>query len=373
MNNNKPFVSIIVLNYNGKKWLKECFESLENLDYPKDKYEVIIGDNRSTDDSVEYVKENFPSIKILKFDKNYGFCKGNNLCAKEAKGEYLVILNNDTYVDRMWLKNLIEDISKDEKIISTVGKIFHPDSKLIWSAGGVIFPDGCGHYTGWFTSDSYKYNIQKYTGFGTGAGVLVEKKFFISTGGFDEYYFYTGEENDLGFRIWASGYKVKYIPSAVMYHYGGKTGSLSKYRTTPVIEFLVTRNKLYFILKNFDLNNVVKGILLHMFRSFAMIMYAIIHKNIYVPMAILKAYLFIIKDIKTILKNRKIFRKNKMVEDIKLYKLGIILGSGEWFKTYLDAMRNSERNINEGDVFAKKDAVNLEEENGEFIFVKATK
>ncbi|CEG11945.1 hypothetical protein MSIBF_A180005 [groundwater metagenome] len=370
MSRDKPFVSIVVLNYNGKKWLKECFESLGGLEYHKDKYEVIMGDNRSTDDSVEYVKKNFPSVKVLQFDKNYGFCKGNNLCAKEAKGDYLVILNNDTFVDKKWLKDLINGISKDEKIISTVGKIFHPESKLIWSAGGVIFPDGCGLYTGYFTPESDKYNIPRYTGFGTGAGVLVEKKFFISTGGFDEYYFYTGEENDLGFRVWASGYKVKYIPSAVMHHYGGKTGSPDKYKTTPVMEFLVTRNKLYFIIKNFDLNNIIKGILLHMIRSFAMIMYAIIHKNIYTPIAILKAYVFVIKDIKTILKNRKIFQKTKIVKDSELYKHGIIVGVGEFFKIYIDAMRNAERNVTEGDIFSKKDAVNLKVENGEFVFVK---
>lgn len=369
-NSDEPFISVIVLNYNGKKWLKDCFESLENLEYPKDKYEVIMGDNASTDDSVDYVKENFPWVRVLQFDKNYGFCKGNNLCAMSAMGEYLVILNNDTFVDAMYLKNLISGISSDEKTISAVGKIFHSNSKLIWSAGGVIFPDGCGHYTGWFASDSNKYNIPKYTGFGTGAGVLIEKKFFLSTGGFDEYYFYTGEENDLGFRIWANGYKVKYVPSAIMYHYCGGTGSPHKYRTSPTMEFLITRNKLYFIIKNFDLTNVVNGVILHLFRSLALIIYTILHKNIYIPISIIKAYLFVIKDIKAILKSRKTFQKTKIVKDGELYKQGIIVGIKEWFNLYINALRNYKK-ISEGIVFDIKDSVKIKTNNEEeFIFYK---
>ncbi|CEG12162.1 hypothetical protein MSIBF_A20002 [groundwater metagenome] len=373
MNSDKPFVSIIVLNYNGKKWLKDCFESLEKLNYPKDKYEVIMGDNASTDDSVEYVKENFPEIRVLQFDKNYGFCKGNNLCAKEAKGEYSVFLNNDTFVEKEWLNELVIGVLSEENVISTVGKLLIPnlnngERNIINAAGGVIFPDGCGLYEGFMQVDSDMYNKQKYTGFGCGAGVLVQKNFFIFTGGFDEYYFYTGEENDLGFRVWSYGFKVMYVPSAIMYHYTGKTGSRGK-GTTPMAEFIVTRNKLYFILKNFDRWNMMKGIILHIFRSSAMIFYAILHKNIHVPIGIMKSYFVILKDLKKIYKNRKIAQKNKKVQDKELYKIGVIINVKAWVKTYYDGLKNT-RKVG-WNVFDTKDSVKIKtNKDGEFIFYK---
>lgn len=372
-NKELPSVSIIIVNYNGKKYLKECFESLEKLNYPKDRYEVIMGDNASTDDSIEYVKENFPEIKVLQFNQNYGFCKGNNLCAKESTGEYIIFLNNDTFVEKEWLNELITGVLSEENIISCVGKLLIPNLKIgkkniINAAGGIIFPDGCGLYEGFMEVDSDKYNKQKYTGFGCGAGVLVQKKFFISTGGFDEYYFITGEENDLGFRVWSYGYKVLYVPSAIMYHYTSKTTTRGM-GTTPTMEFIVTRNKLYFVLKNFDRWNIMKGIILHIFRSSAMIFYALLHRNIHVPIGIMKSYFVILKDLKKISKNRKIAQKNKKVRDKELYKLGVIISIKEWIQTYYNGLKNI-RKVG-WDVFDKKDSVKIKtNREGEFIFYK---
>ncbi len=373
MNNNKPFVSIIVLNYNGKKWLKECFESLEKLDYPKDRCEIILCDNASNDDSVEYTKENFRWVKVLQLDKNYGFCKANNLCAKCAIGEYLAFLNNDTVVEKEWLKELVKGVISEENVISCACKMFMSEVNIIQCVGGVITLDGCGFYDGYMEVDSEKYNKQKYTGFGGGSGFIIQKNFFISTGGFDEYYFFTGEENDLGFRVWAYGFKVLYAPSAVMYHYTGGTTATRERIIPPTLESIVTRNKLYFIIKNFEVNNVVKGIILHLFRSFAIVVYAILHKNIYVIIAIIKAYLFVIKDIKKILKNRKIFQKNKIVKDSELYKRGIVVGIRRWLKINIDALRNREKKISrKGDIFDTKDLVKIKTNNkGELTFYKS--
>ncbi len=102
-----PLVSVIVVNYNGKRYLKDNFTSLEALDYPKDKFEVIFVDNGSQDGSLAYVETFFPWVKILRLDENYGFCKPNNEAAKMAKGTYVVFLNNDTMVDSKWLQQLV--------------------------------------------------------------------------------------------------------------------------------------------------------------------------------------------------------------------------------------------------------------------------
>src|SRR5665647_2274421 len=102
-----PSVSIIVLNYNGRKYLDDCFSSLAKISYPKSRFEVILVDNFSSDGSVGYVRNMYPWVKVAPLSKNYGFTGGNNVGAGLAKGEYLVFLNNDVVVDVDWLKALV--------------------------------------------------------------------------------------------------------------------------------------------------------------------------------------------------------------------------------------------------------------------------
>jgi GT2 family glycosyltransferase len=97
MKNSNPLVSIIIPNYNGKIHLEECLNSLQRIE--SDDYEIVFVDNASEDGSVEFVKDNFPGIKILQLEKNYGFAEGCNLGVEKAQGDYIVFLNNDTKVD----------------------------------------------------------------------------------------------------------------------------------------------------------------------------------------------------------------------------------------------------------------------------------
>ena len=104
----KPFVSIIVLNYNGKGYLKSCFSSLQLINYPRSKYEVVLVDNGSKDGSVEYVQKEFPWVRIVLLNQNFGFGGGNNKGVKFVKGEYIAFLNNDTQVTEDWLLELVQ-------------------------------------------------------------------------------------------------------------------------------------------------------------------------------------------------------------------------------------------------------------------------
>jgi len=117
-------VSIIIVNYNGKHLLKECLTSVFSIDYPKDKYEVIVVDNDSQDDSVNYIKKNFPKVKIIESIKNLGFTGGNNLGIKRAKGEYYVFLNSDTRVDENWLKELVIT-AQDKNVGAVSSKLYY--------------------------------------------------------------------------------------------------------------------------------------------------------------------------------------------------------------------------------------------------------
>jgi GT2 family glycosyltransferase len=367
-----PFISIIVLNFNGESFLKECFESLSKLEYPHDRFEVIMGDNASTDNSVAYTRKYYPWIRVIEFEYNYGFCKSNNKCAKQAQGLYLVFLNNDTYVDKNWLKELVAGVLAEPGTLSCASKILFPHLKkgtIINAAGGVIFPSGCGLYEGWMADDAPDFNIKKYTGFGCGAGVLIQKDFFLQTGGFDEYYFYSGEEMDLGFRAWLSGYKVFYNPLAVMYHYMGKTGFRGK-GVTPTIEFLVVRNNLYFILKNFEWYMAIEGFLLFELKALLKIGYALVQRNFPICKSIVKAHLHILKDIRKIRKSRLRVQKLRKVSDRNLRKFGIITTSIGVFQRYAVGMKNIKR-FAQGSFYDNKDAVKLKKnKRGEFYFHK---
>lgn len=335
--NECPYVSVIIINYNGMHYLKDCFESLEKLDYPMDKYEVIMGDNASSDGSIEYVTNNFSNVKILTFNQNYGFCEGNNKCAKIAKGEYIVFLNNDTIVDRLWLINLVKGMQSEDDIISCGCKMLKPLSvgeKIIDYAGGKITYE-MNLYEGIYENDCDKYNVQKYTGFGCGAGVIVDRNFFLDIGGFDEYYFAGGEEVELGLRAWQYGYKVLYVPSAIMIHKRFATFKEVNYWATS----LWSKNILYFIFKNYELKFM--GIYLFesiIFSYIPKILYFILQNDIKGSISVLNGITLFIKDVinrnmlKRISEQRHVIQNNRKLSDKDLFKLGIMSTFNERFK-----------------------------------------
>lgn len=253
---NYPFVSIIILNYNGLKYLNNLFESLSKIDYPRDKYEIIMGDNASEDNSVDFVKKKFPFVKILQFDANYGFCKGNNLCLNSTAGEFLVFLNTDTVVTTDWLKNLVISIQSDEKVVVVGSKLLKPykinGHEVVDYAGGKITYE-INFYEGYGEFDSPNYSIRKYTGFACGASLIVDKRFFLKIGCFDEYYFGGGEEVELGMRAWQYGYKVLYEPTSIVYHL--RYGTFKS--TDPYPTYAWVKSMFYFIWTNFERKNII--------------------------------------------------------------------------------------------------------------------
>jgi len=324
---NRGTVSIIILNFNGRAWLGECLQSLRELDFPKEKLEIILGDNASTDGSIGFVSGHYPEVRIVPFDQNYGFCKPNNVCARAAQGEFFVFLNNDTFVTRDWLKSLVASAVSDPQVVACASKIFFPPAgnKVLNAAGGVFLCSGSGAYDGWMTEDAGQFEKPRDTGFGCAAGVLVRKDFFLETGGFDEYFFYSSEEMDLGFRAWVRGKKVSYVPSAALYHHMGKTGFREK-GVTPAIEFLISRNHLYFMLKNFEGRTLLKGFCLYEARILLKMIYATVHGRFKIVLAILKAQAWILRDLPRIFKARQAAQKERRVSDKQLAAQGLLLG-----------------------------------------------
>ena len=127
--NKNPYVTLIIVNYNGKKYLHDCFSSLKNLNYDKKKLKIIMVDNQSQDGSVAFVKKNFPDIKIIR-NKINNYCKALNTGIKRTKTELIGILNNDTKVEKNWLIKLVEILNQDDKIGGVTGKTLLFDKKL---------------------------------------------------------------------------------------------------------------------------------------------------------------------------------------------------------------------------------------------------
>ncbi len=260
-----PEISVIIVNYNGEKYLKNCINSL--LNQTINNFEIIVVDNNSTDYSVDYLKNiNDEKIKTLFLDKNYGFGVGNNRGFEIAKGKFIVILNNDTEVKEDFLENLIKPFKKDERIGMVAPLIlfkYSPDT--IDKAGGhLIYFDGLNRGRGCQEKVSEKYLIPGYTLIPDGCAACFKRDLIEKYGFFDEDFFLYGEDTDLGLRYLRAGYRCYYEPEAVVYHMHSATaGEYSKLKA-----YYVERNRVFVLIKNFPLLCVLFSPLLTFLRYF---------------------------------------------------------------------------------------------------------
>jgi len=319
-----PVISVIIVNWNGLKYLGPCLRSLGSLDYPTEKLEIILVDNNSSDCSVDYVKQQFPDVKILRLDANYGFCRPNNEGARQATGEYLALLNNDTEVTTSWLRELISTALTDPDVVCCASKMLYHDRRdIINAAGGKITIIGGGFYRGKGDKDSPKYGQPGYTGFACAAAALIKKDFFLTSGGFDEDYFAACEEHDISWKAWLFGHKVAYAPNAVIYHCeSGTFGTRSNADAQKV--FLNTRNHFYNIVKNFDAGNAWRAMLIgfcfNIYRWAGYLLYG----NLAAAGAVCRAHFSFLRFLGKMLGKRKIVQKARRRSDAELYRLGVI-------------------------------------------------
>ena len=196
-----PQISISIINLNGKDYLGQCLDSIKKLDYPEDKLETIVIDNGSSDDSVNFIKSNYPLVKLISNDKNMGFAFANNQAAKAANGDYIAFLNNDTRVDKNWLIELLRPIYKNKEVVASGSKVLSIDGKNIDFVGGMINFEGKGFQIDYgIPVEKGNYSQYRYLPFVNGGAMLVDRKIFLGAGGFDEDFFAYYEDVDFGWR-----------------------------------------------------------------------------------------------------------------------------------------------------------------------------
>jgi len=231
-----PLVSIVIINYNGLKWLEKCLQSITATKYPT--FEIILVDNASSDNSVAYVQLKYPEVKLIAHERNLGYANGVNYAISKCKGNFIAVLNNDVKVDPFWLENLMKVILQDEKIgIVTPKKRLLSDPRFLDGAGGVQNIFGYGWDRGQCELDNGSYDEITEVLHPPGAAFVIQRK-LVDIYGFllNPDFFYLFEDADLGLRCWLAGYKVVYVPDSVVYHARGPSVGAYSYRTSKLMD-----------------------------------------------------------------------------------------------------------------------------------------
>lgn len=323
--------SIVVVNYNGKSFLKNCIDSLTASEASQE--EIIIVDNASIDESCAYIRKEFPHVKLLALDKNYGFAEANNRGVQSASGEYVIFLNNDTAVTPGWLTGLVNVMEADREIGVAGSKILlmHEPGKIN-SAGGAITFSGGGYDIGFMDNDSERYNIPGVRGCVCGAAMMVRRDEFLDFGGFDGNYFMYFEDVDLCWRYWLFGKKVVYVPASVVYHkFGGTSG---KIRHAPLRVFYGTRNALLNIIKNYEARSIPFPLFFSFLHHLLKTLYFLLRLEGNLSMLMIKAYISFFRLIPEANTRRKEIQRRRKVSDEYLFDNSLIVSFAVVFKEF---------------------------------------
>ncbi len=251
-------VSIVILNWNGKAFLELFLPSLvEHTTLPN--VELVVADNASTDDSLDFLNKKYPEIRTLVLDENYGFAGGYNRALAHLDSKYYLLLNSDIEVSPNWLEPLVKELDENEKLGAVTPKIKDHKKKnhfeYAGAAGGYIdkygYPFCRGRIFDELEEDLGQYDDPCNIFWGSGAALLVRSSVWKETGGLDERFFAHMEEIDLCWRMKNHGYEIRYVPGSTVYHVGG--GTLQ--RGNPRKTYLNFRNNLLLLYKNLPAKN----------------------------------------------------------------------------------------------------------------------
>ena len=254
----KPFVSIVILNYNGVKYLQQFLPSVLATQY--ENYEVVVADNGSTDDSLLFLKNHFPTVKILTSSTNEGFAGGYNWALKNIQADYYVLLNSDVEVTPNWITPMIDLLSNDNNIAACQPKLLSQKDPELFeyagAAGGWIdsmgYPFSRGRIFDICEKDQGQYDNNETIFWASGAAMMIRSNVFHELKGFDESFFAHQEEIDLCWRIQLKGYKIYCCPAAIVYHVGA--GTLPRGGRKVFLNF---RNNLIMLCKNLPFSELV--------------------------------------------------------------------------------------------------------------------
>ncbi len=250
--------AVVILNYNGKSWLEKFLPSVIQH---SGNARIIVADNRSTDDSISFLKTNFPRVDRIEIHSNLGFCGGYNFALSQINQKYYILLNSDVEVTAGWIEPVIQLLENNPAIAAAQPKILSYSSKDYFeyagAAGGYIdtlgYPFCRGRIFNEIEKDNGQYNDTRKVFWATGACLFIRNQCYHQMGGLDEDFFAHMEEIDLCWRLQRAGYEIYYQGESTVYHVGGGTLAVSNPRKT----YFNFRNGLSLIFKNLPANQLV--------------------------------------------------------------------------------------------------------------------
>lgn len=248
----QPSVAVVILNWNGRKYLANFLPSVLASTYPN--LTVYVADNGSTDDSLEFLESNFPQVKILVNPQNDGFAAGYNKALSHIKEDISILLNSDVEVTPGWIEPIISLFNQDALLAAVQPKVLNyykrDHFEYAGAAGGWIdrygYPFSRGRLFDRLEKDEHQYDDSTRVFWASGAAMFIRTEIFKKMGGFDPFFFAHQEEIDLCWRMQLEGYHIMICPSSVVYHIGG--GTLTK--ENPQKTVLNFRNNLIMLFKN---------------------------------------------------------------------------------------------------------------------------
>lgn len=292
-----PSVAVVILNWNGKHFLEKFLPSVMQSSYAN--LSIIVADNASTDDSVSFLQNNFPSIKIILNTSNEGFAKGYNTSLTQVSADYYILLNSDVEVTKGWVEPIVSLMEKDKKIAVCQPKILSFENKSEFeyagASGGWIdkfgYPFSRGRVFDFCENDEGQYDDTAEIFWASGAAFFIRASVYHELNGFDKSFFAHQEEIDLCWRIKRAGYKIFVVPSSVVYHVGG--GTLAMGNKTKV--YLNFRNNLIMLAKNLAASEKIWKIPLRIFLDNVAALQGLAKKDTSTFKAVQKAHFDFIK------------------------------------------------------------------------------
>ncbi|MFA6995150.1 MAG: glycosyltransferase [Patescibacteria group bacterium] len=306
-------ISIILVNYNGKKWLNKCLDSLYNQTY-KD-FEIIFVDNNSEDDSIKFVEENYPAIRIIKSDKNLGFAGGNNLGINNSKGDYILLLNSDTWLDGNFLEKIKDEFEINDLNVLSPVEVDYNGQYLNNSIFRTI--DIFGH--------TYFNNNNKKSFYLQGICLFFKKSFYLSTCGLDNNFFMYSEETDWFWRLNLLNKKFGVVKNIYVNHSGaGSSGQGIKY----LVFLWRNQNTLQMLFKNYKFYNLLWILPIYFIQNIIEILFFLLIFKPKISLSYIQGWWFNIKNIKKIFKKRKWVQENRLKSDLQIMRK-MYIGSGK--------------------------------------------
>jgi len=298
-------VAILILNYNGEEHLQRFLPSIISNSPGCD---IIIGDNCSTDRSVQLLESSFQGVRVIKLDKNYGYAEGYNQLIKQVDNEYIVLVNSDVEVTKNWTESLVSTLDSSDTIAAVQPKILSYTERnkfeYAGAAGGYIdqygYPFCRGRVFNNIEEDLGQYDDTRRIFWASGACFMVKKSVFDELGGFDGDFFAHMEEIDLNWRMYNAGYEIMYSGSSSVYHLGGGTLSYDNPHKT----YLNYRNGLSMLVKNLPPENRTMVLLKRWCLDLASIIFYLLQLQIKNALAVVRAHYYVIINIKKIKSKR---------------------------------------------------------------------